>query len=65
MSTDHRTTSDADLITHLRRAASTWFRNTDLHALEELIRRYHGRQDTSPGQMTRRPLPIHTSSKEP
>jgi hypothetical protein len=44
MITDHRAVSDAELITHLRRAASTWFRNTDLHALEELIRRYHGRR---------------------
>jgi hypothetical protein len=28
-----------DLIDHLRRAGSTWFRNSDLLLLEELIRR--------------------------
>jgi hypothetical protein len=42
---NYRTFSDAELITHLRRAASTWFRNADLLALEEMIRRYHGRHE--------------------
>jgi hypothetical protein len=29
-----------DLIEQLRRAASTWFKNSDLLLLEELIRRF-------------------------
>jgi hypothetical protein len=32
--------TDAELISHLRRAASTWFKNSDLLLLEELIKRY-------------------------
>jgi hypothetical protein len=32
--------SDEELIEHLRRAASIWFKNDDLLLLEELIRRY-------------------------
>jgi hypothetical protein len=32
--------SDEELIEHLRRAASIWFKNADLLLLEELIRRY-------------------------
>jgi hypothetical protein len=32
--------SDDELIDHLRRAAATWFKNSDLLLLEELIRRY-------------------------
>jgi len=33
--------NDTELIEHLRRAASIWFKNEDLLMLEELIRRYH------------------------
>lgn len=32
--------SDDELVDRLRRAASVWFKNTDLILLEELIRRY-------------------------
>jgi hypothetical protein len=32
--------SDLELIEQLRRAASIWFKNTDLLLLEELIHRY-------------------------
>jgi hypothetical protein len=32
--------TDSALISSLRKAASTWFRNYDLLLLEELIRRY-------------------------
>lgn len=31
---------DEELIGQLRKAASTWFKNSDLLLLEELIRRY-------------------------
>ena len=31
---------DQALVDHLRRAASIWFKNSDLLLLEELIRRY-------------------------
>jgi hypothetical protein len=37
--------SDEELIEHLRRAASIWFKNDDLLLLEELIRRYRRKQD--------------------
>jgi len=33
--------TSSELIEHLRRAASIWFKNDDLLMLEELIRRYH------------------------
>ena len=32
--------TDAELIARLRQAASTWFKNSDLLLLEELIKRY-------------------------
>lgn len=32
--------TDEELVSQLRRAASTWFKNSDLLLLEELIRRY-------------------------
>lgn len=32
--------TDAELIDQLRKAASIWFKNSDLLLLEELIRRY-------------------------
>ena len=35
-----RDLSDRELVEHLRRAASIWFKNDDLLLLEELIRRY-------------------------
>jgi hypothetical protein len=35
-----RSLTDEVLIADLRRAAGTWFKNSDLLALEELIRRY-------------------------
>jgi hypothetical protein len=39
---DHNELTDAELIEHLRRSASIWFKNHDLLALEELIRRFYG-----------------------
>ncbi len=43
-----RNLSDDELIELLRRAASTWFRNSDLLLLEEMIRRLqHLRLETS------------------
>lgn len=38
--TPARSIGDDDLIDHLRRAASVWFKNSDLLLLEELIRRF-------------------------
>jgi hypothetical protein len=38
--------SDSNLIEQLRKAASTWFKNSDLLLLEELIRRYHKARST-------------------
>jgi hypothetical protein len=35
--------TDAELINALRRAASVWFKNSDLLMLEELIRRFERR----------------------
>jgi hypothetical protein len=32
--------TDAELVEHLRRAASIWFKDSDLLALEELLQRY-------------------------
>jgi len=40
-----REISDPDLIDQLRRAASTWFKNSDLLLLEELIRRFTKRTE--------------------
>jgi hypothetical protein len=37
----YKAMTDADLIEKLRRAASIWFKDTDLLLLEELIRRFH------------------------
>jgi len=39
------TMSDEALINYLRRAASIWFKNTDLLLLEEFIRRYNRRHE--------------------
>lgn len=39
----HSSMTDEALIEHLRRIASIWFKNADLLALEELIRRYNRR----------------------
>lgn len=42
-----RKLTDLDLIEQLRRAASVWFKNDDLLLLEELIRRYHMREQSA------------------
>ena len=38
---DYRYVPIEDLIAELRRAGATWFKNTDLLALEEMFRRVH------------------------
>ena len=39
--------TDAALIEHLRRAAATWFKNSDLLLLEEFIRRYQRKEKSN------------------
>jgi hypothetical protein len=62
---NYRVFSDAELITHLRRAASTWFRNADLLALEEMIRRYHERHLAAKDSIVRGFRPGSVSEREP
>ena len=40
--------SNAELIEQLRRAAATWFKNSDLLLLEELIRRFNNAHKEKP-----------------
>jgi hypothetical protein len=40
--------TDKELIEELRRAASIWFKNSDLLLLEEMIRRYQRRRASEP-----------------
>jgi len=45
--------TNTELIDQLRRAASIWFKNTDLLLLEELIRRYrYANTQSTPVQRT-------------
>jgi hypothetical protein len=39
---DHNEMTDAELVESLRRSASIWFKDADLLAMEELIRRFYG-----------------------
>ena len=43
-----RNLPDSELVERLRRAAGTWFKNTDLLLLEELIRRFRQPMEVRP-----------------
>lgn len=58
-----RSLTDAELVVRLRRAAGTWFKDSDLLLLEELIRRFSRENPDNPALRLRRQHHIEPPKK--